>query len=206
MRACVRVVSWRDVVWRVGCFSEEEHCDCQRSIHLKPSRVVDLGYIQINIDEGWFKDRDANGTMVEDFDKFPGGMKALGQWIKNQTAKKTGAHMRYGLYTSRGTCQCGTGLLVPGAFVWFGPCQRIYAVAGMTGTESGVILCPLPTRPAFDWLIDCRNVQGCWVERFREAGRRLDGHLRWCRLFEGVRCGHVCCMLNVAAVVFFFSF
>eukprot|EP00750_Incisomonas_marina_P015620 INCI18401.3.p1 GENE.INCI18401.3~~INCI18401.3.p1 ORF type:complete len:524 (+),score=65.40 INCI18401.3:372-1943(+) len=86
------------------------------SVHVMPNNeqrfktlLVDLGYVQINIDEGWFKDRNANGTMVEDFDKFPSGMKALGQWVKNQTATKTGTHMRYGLYTSRGTCQCGTG-------------------------------------------------------------------------------------------------
>ena len=40
--------------------------------------------------------------MYEDLSKFPSGMKSLGDWVKAQ-----GFH--YGLYSCRGTCQCGTG-------------------------------------------------------------------------------------------------
>ena len=72
--------------------------------------------------------------MYEDLDKFPSGMKALGDWIKAQVVPAIGANvvpatganmqpdwikeqvvptagtnMRYGLYSCRGTCQCGTG-------------------------------------------------------------------------------------------------
>jgi alpha-galactosidase len=37
-------------------------------------------------------------------------MKALGDWIKSQeTFAGSGDMMRYGLYSCRGTCQCGTG-------------------------------------------------------------------------------------------------
>ena len=39
--------------------------------------------------------------MIEDRDKFPSGMKALGDWVKSQG-------FVYGLYSCRGTCQCGT--------------------------------------------------------------------------------------------------
>ena len=42
------------------------------------------GYIHVNVDEGWLKDRDSNGNIVEDRVKFPSGMKALGEWIHDQ--------------------------------------------------------------------------------------------------------------------------
>ena len=36
-------------------------------------------------------------------------MKGLGDWVKAQeTAPGSGVRMRYGLYSCRGTCQCGT--------------------------------------------------------------------------------------------------
>ena len=99
--------------------------------------------MQINVDEGWLKGRNAAGQMYEDTDKFPSGMKALGDWIKAQsTYAGSPDRMRYGatsaasaprsklveptslpsslspyslptraagLYSCRGTCQCGTG-------------------------------------------------------------------------------------------------
>ena len=62
-----------------------------------------------SVDEGWLKGRDnITGRIVSDPIKFPSGMKALGDWIHNQVVPETGEHMRYGLYTSRGTCQCST--------------------------------------------------------------------------------------------------
>ena len=73
------------------------------------SGLASLGYLHVNVDEGWLKGRNAQGALYEDLDKFPSGMKALGDWIKAQVVPGTGAHMRYGLYSCRGTCQCGTG-------------------------------------------------------------------------------------------------
>ena len=47
---------------------------------------------------------------MQDLDKFPSGMAALGSWIKSQpTYPGSPDMMRYGLYSCRGTCQCGTG-------------------------------------------------------------------------------------------------
>ena len=54
-----------------------------------------------NIDEGWLKGRNAQGQMYEDLEKFPSGMKGLGDWVHSQG-------FLYGLYSCRGTCQCGT--------------------------------------------------------------------------------------------------
>eukprot|EP01113_Clastostelium_recurvatum_P031253 TRINITY_DN3884_c0_g1_i1.p1 TRINITY_DN3884_c0_g1~~TRINITY_DN3884_c0_g1_i1.p1 ORF type:complete len:416 (-),score=85.02 TRINITY_DN3884_c0_g1_i1:74-1321(-) len=60
-----------------------------------------LGYEYVNVDEGWLKGRDADGNMVADPVRFPSGMKALGDYIHSKG-------LRYGLYTSRGSCQCST--------------------------------------------------------------------------------------------------
>ena len=66
----------------------------------------------MNVDEGWLKGRDnKTNEIFEDLDKFPGTMAALGEWITSHnvpTANGT-TQLKYGLYSSRGTCQCGTG-------------------------------------------------------------------------------------------------
>jgi alpha-galactosidase len=68
------------------------------------------GYIYVNVDEGWLKGRYPNGTIYEDLTKFPSTMKGLGDWIHSQQVPGSNPprYLRYGLYTSRGTCQCGT--------------------------------------------------------------------------------------------------
>ena len=58
------------------------------------------GYTYINIDEGWILNRSANGTLISDPSKFPSGMQSLGEFIHSK-------QLRYGLYSSRGTYQCG---------------------------------------------------------------------------------------------------
>jgi hypothetical protein len=60
------------------------------------------GYNYVNIDEGWLAGRyPGNGSIYEDRTKFPEGMAALGAWVAAQGFK-------YGLYSCRGTAQCGT--------------------------------------------------------------------------------------------------
>ena len=45
----------------------------------------------------------------QDLSKFPSGMKGLGSWIKSQeTSPGSGQYLQYGLYSCRGSCQCGT--------------------------------------------------------------------------------------------------
>ena len=66
------------------------------------SGLAKLGYTRVNVDEGWLKGRNAQGVMYEDLDKFPSGMKGLGDWIKAQ-AIPGGGFMQYGLYSCRGT-------------------------------------------------------------------------------------------------------
>lgn len=83
------------------CWAAEEHIK-NITLYMKSSGLLALGYNRVNIDEGWLKGRNAAGEMYEDLDKFPSGMAGMGAWVKAQ-----GFH--YGLYSCRGTCQCGTG-------------------------------------------------------------------------------------------------
>jgi len=77
--------------------------------HMISSGLAAKGYIHINIDEGWLKARNnSTGALMEDLDKFPSGMKALGEWVHNQVVPGKGKIMKYGLYTCRGKCQCST--------------------------------------------------------------------------------------------------
>lgn len=80
------------------------------------SGLAAAGYVFVNIDEGWLKGRFANGTIFEDGEKFPFGMKSLGSWVTSQHFPTPGgppgssntSTLRYGLYSCRGTCQCST--------------------------------------------------------------------------------------------------
>ena len=71
------------------------------------SGMRDAGYTYLVLDDGWMaKDRDQAGNLVADPEKFPSGMKAVGDYIHSKGLK-------YGIYECRGykTCQ---GL--PGSF------------------------------------------------------------------------------------------
>ena len=74
------------------------------------SGLAKKGYKYVNVDEGWLKGRHAgNNTIYEDLDKFPSGMKSLGDWVTAQpTSAGSNEKLVYGLYSCRGTCQCGT--------------------------------------------------------------------------------------------------
>jgi len=44
----------------------------------------DKGYVYVNIDDCWMeKERDANGTLVPDRERFPNGIKWLADQVKN---------------------------------------------------------------------------------------------------------------------------
>jgi len=71
--------------------------------------LAEKGYVHVNVDEGWLLGRnESTGELIEDRSKFPSGMKSLGAWIHEQIVPGKGKIMKFGLYTSRGTTQCGT--------------------------------------------------------------------------------------------------
>jgi alpha-galactosidase len=52
------------------------------------------------VDDGWSDGRDASGNLVADPTQFPGGMAPLSTYVR-------AAGYGWGMYTDRGTAQCG---------------------------------------------------------------------------------------------------
>jgi len=63
------------------------------------NRMKDAGYQYIVIDDCWQVSRDANGNIVPDAQRFPSGMKALGDYIHSKGLK-------FGIYSDAGTKTC----------------------------------------------------------------------------------------------------
>jgi alpha-galactosidase len=60
----------------------------------------DAGYVYVNLDDGWSaKERDAEGNLVGDPQRFPNGMKALGDYLHARGLK-------FGIYNCAGTETC----------------------------------------------------------------------------------------------------
>jgi alpha-galactosidase len=71
------------------------------------SWMRDAGYEYLVLDDGWMaKERDSEGNLVADPEKFPSGMKALGDYIHSKGLK-------YGIYADRGHSTCQR---LPGSF------------------------------------------------------------------------------------------
>ena len=71
------------------------------------SGMKDAGYEYINLDDGWMAEtRDKNGNLQSHPDKFPGGIKALADYVH-------GKGLKLGLYSSNGTNTCAR--LYPGS-------------------------------------------------------------------------------------------
>ncbi|GEP50927.1 hypothetical protein FNO01nite_15990 [Flavobacterium noncentrifugens] len=65
------------------------------------SGMAAAGYNYIVLDDGWMtRERDANGNLVPDPKKFPGGMKSLVDYVHSKGLK-------FGLYNCAGTKTCG---------------------------------------------------------------------------------------------------
>lgn len=64
------------------------------------SGMRDAGYIYINLDDGWMlRERDADGNLVPDPEKFPNGLKYLADWLHERGFK-------FGLYNCAGSKTC----------------------------------------------------------------------------------------------------
>ncbi|WP_241215434.1 glycoside hydrolase family 27 protein [Sphingomonas sp. ABOLH] len=60
----------------------------------------ETGYEYVVIDDCWHGTRDANGFITEDRERFPSGLKALGDYIH-------GKGLKFGIYSDAGTKTCG---------------------------------------------------------------------------------------------------
>ena len=61
--------------------------------------LKDAGFEYIVIDDCWLKSRDMNGNLIPDPERFPNGMKAVGDYIHSKGLK-------FGIYTDAGTKTC----------------------------------------------------------------------------------------------------
>ena len=66
--------------------------------------LAEVGYVYVNVDDGWHGERDENGFVTENPEKFPSGMKELGEYIHSKGLK-------FGIYSDAGdfTCNGCTG-------------------------------------------------------------------------------------------------
>lgn len=65
--------------------------------------MKDAGYQFVILDDCWQTGRDANGNILADAERFPSGMKALGDYIHSRGLK-------FGIYTDAGTMTCAKRL------------------------------------------------------------------------------------------------
>lgn len=71
------------------------------------SGMREAGYVYLVLDDAWMaKDRDENGRLQADPEKFPSGMKAIGDYLH-------GKGLKYGIYQDRGRMTCQQ---LPGSF------------------------------------------------------------------------------------------
>jgi alpha-galactosidase len=94
--------SWNTFSWKIHEKLIQETADAMISTGLR-----DAGYEYIVIDDCWsLKERDANGRIAADPEKFPGGMKALADYVH-------GRGLKFGMYSCAGTHTCAG---YPGSF------------------------------------------------------------------------------------------
>lgn len=62
--------------------------------------LVEAGYIYLNLDDGWHGERDEQGFIQVDPEKFPSGMKALADYVHSKG-------MKLGIYSDAGWKTCG---------------------------------------------------------------------------------------------------
>ena len=82
------------------------YCDINQTvIYSNTDRIIELGldklgYKYVNVDDCWLtRERDFRGKVIVDPERFPDGMKAVGDYIHNKGLK-------YGIYNSAGTMTC----------------------------------------------------------------------------------------------------
>lgn len=98
-------MSWEIFRCHTDCDKDPENCINQNLYESMTDRIVDDGYLavgynQVSIDDCWAnKTRDAEGKIEPDSDRFPQGMKALGDYMH-------GKGVRFGTYGDEGRLTC----------------------------------------------------------------------------------------------------
>ena len=93
--------SWNTYFLDINDQLIREQADAMVSTGLK-----DAGYQFINIDDGYWNGRAADGTLIIDTKKFPNGMRAVADYIHSKGLKA-------GIYSDAGDNTCGSGNKAP---------------------------------------------------------------------------------------------
>lgn len=131
------------------------------------SLLKDAGYNFINIDDGFFEGRDAQGTIRANTAKFPSGMKALAQYIHSKNLKA-------GIYSDAGINTC--------ASYWDKDTAGVGM--GLFGHEEQDLKLMLQ-----DWNYDFIKVDWCGAEKL--ALNEQQQYTRIGQLIEAIRPGTV---------------
>lgn len=90
-------VGWNS--WnKFGCNVSEDMIKSMADAMVK-SGMKDAGYVYVNIDDCWQVRRDENGNIVADPQRFPHGMKAVGDYIHS-------LGLKFGVYSDAGSKTC----------------------------------------------------------------------------------------------------
>jgi alpha-N-acetylgalactosaminidase len=100
-------LAWERFRCNTDCENDPHNCISERLFMQMADLVVsdgyyDAGYRYINVDDCWqAHERDRNGLLQPDHQRFPSGIKALGQYIHSK-GLKFGIYEDYGNYTCAG--------------------------------------------------------------------------------------------------------
>ncbi|XP_062610228.1 alpha-N-acetylgalactosaminidase-like [Saccostrea cucullata] len=98
--------SWERFRCNTDCLNDPENCIGEKLYMQIADRMAedgykDVGYEYVNVDDCWMaKKRGPDGRLQADPDRFPSGMKALGDYIHSKGLK-------FGIYEDFGTETCG---------------------------------------------------------------------------------------------------
>jgi alpha-galactosidase len=84
---------------KFACKGINEKVVREAADQMASSGMKDAGYQYVIIDDCWQTGRDASGNIIVDAEKFPGGIKALADYVHSKGLK-------FGIYTDAGTMTC----------------------------------------------------------------------------------------------------
>lgn len=99
-------LSWQRYRCNTNCKNDPNNCISEKLYMTMADKLVsegyrDVGYQYVNIDDCWMAmERDSNGSLVADPDRFPSGIKALADYVHSKGLK-------LGIYEDFGTKTCG---------------------------------------------------------------------------------------------------
>lgn len=108
-------LSWERFTCITDCKNDPENCISERLYKDMADRMVadgykDAGYEYVNIDDCWMEhDRDSNGRLVPDHERFPSGIKGLADYVHSKGLK-------LGIYQDIGSKTCAQ---YPGSYGYY---------------------------------------------------------------------------------------